>query len=88
MGVTAEEAAAAHGLVTTSACVISHFSCVRLFVTPWTIAHQVPLSTGFFKQEYWSGLPCPETSSGKHPAPTPGAHQGLLIQMLISVVHP
>ena len=39
-------------------CVISSFSCVRLFATPWTIARQVPLSMGFSKQEYWSELPC------------------------------
>ena len=32
---------------------------VRLFVTPWTIAHQAPLSMGFSRQEYWSGLPFP-----------------------------
>ena len=38
---------------------LSHFSCVRLFVTLWTVAHQVPLSTGFSRQEYWSGFPCP-----------------------------
>ena len=31
------------------------FSCVQLFVTPWTIVHQAPLSMGFSKQEYWSG---------------------------------
>ena len=49
--------------------------------TPWTIAHQAPLSMGFSRQEYWSGLSCPETSTGKHPAPTPVAHQGLLVQM-------
>ena len=36
---------------------LSHFSHVRLFVTVWTVAHQVPLSIGFSKQEYWSGLP-------------------------------
>ena len=30
--------------------------CLQIFVTPWTVAHQVPLSVGFFKQEYWSGL--------------------------------
>ena len=34
-------------------------SCVRLFVTPWTIAHQAPLSMGFPRQECWSGLPFP-----------------------------
>ena len=32
-------------------------SCVRFFATPWTIAHQTPLSMGFSRQEYWSGLP-------------------------------
>ena len=35
------------------------FSCVRLFVTLWTVARQAPLSMGFSKQEYCSGLPCP-----------------------------
>ena len=29
------------------------------FVTPWTVARQAPLSMGFSRQEYWSGLPCP-----------------------------
>ena len=38
------------------ACVLSH---VQLFVTPCTVAHQAPLSMGFFRQEYWNGLPCP-----------------------------
>ena len=38
---------------------LSHFSCVHLFVSPWTVAHQAPLSMGFSMQEYWSGLPCP-----------------------------
>ena len=37
-------------------CLISH---VRLFATTWTIALQAPLSLGFSKLEYWSGLPCP-----------------------------
>ena len=32
---------------------------VRLFATPWTAAHQDPLSMGFSRQEYWSGLPLP-----------------------------
>ena len=31
-------------------------SCVRLFVTPWTVAHQAPLSVGFPRQEHWSGM--------------------------------
>ena len=38
---------------------LGHFSRVRLFATPWTVAHQAPLSMRFSRQEYWSGLPCP-----------------------------
>ena len=34
-------------------------SRVRLSETPWTVAHQASLSMGFFRQEYWSGLPFP-----------------------------
>ena len=30
-----------------------------VFATPWIVAHQAPLSMGFSRQEYWSGLPCP-----------------------------
>ena len=37
---------------------ISRFSLVWLFVTLWTVACQAPLSMGFSRQEYWSGLPC------------------------------
>ena len=40
-------------------CMLSHFSHVPLFVTLWTLACQAPLSMGFSRQEYWSGLPCP-----------------------------
>ena len=36
---------------------VKSLSHVRLFVTPWTVAYQVPLSMGFSRQEYWSGLP-------------------------------
>ena len=42
-------------------------SCVRLFETPWTIAHQAPPSMGFSRQEHWSGLPFP--SPGDLPNP-------------------
>ena len=38
-------------------CVLSCFSCVQLFATPWTVACQAPLSMGFSRQNYWSGLP-------------------------------
>ena len=40
-------------------CMLSHFSHLRLFATLRTVAHQAPLSMGFSRQEYWSGLPCP-----------------------------
>ena len=38
-------------------CVLNHFSCVCLCVNLWTVAHQAPLSMGYARQEYWSGLP-------------------------------
>ena len=40
-------------------CVLSHFSRVWLFATLWAVACQSPLSMGFSRQEYWSGLLCP-----------------------------
>ena len=46
---------------------LSHFSRVRLTVTPLTVARQAPLSMGFPRQEYWSGLPFP--SPGGLPDP-------------------
>ena len=39
--------------------VLGLFSSVRLFATPWTVVCQAPLSIGFSRQEYWSGLPIP-----------------------------
>ena len=42
-------------------------SRVQLFETPWTVAPQAPLSMGFSRQEYWSGLPFP--SPGDLPDP-------------------
>ena len=57
-------------------------SCVRLFVTPWAVAHQAPPSMGFSRQEYWSGLPFP--SPGDLPDPgieprSPALHADALI---------
>ena len=40
-------------------CVLSCFSCVRLFVTLWTIARQAPLSVGVLREENWNGFPSP-----------------------------
>ena len=41
---------------------VKSFSCVWLFSTPWTAAHQAPPSMGFSRQEYWSGVPLPSPS--------------------------
>ena len=41
---------------------LSCFSHVQLFATPQTAAHQAPLSMGFPRQEYWTGLPFPSPS--------------------------
>ena len=40
-------------------CVLCHFSLCLTLYTPWTVAHQAPLSMGFSRQENWSGLPHP-----------------------------
>ena len=53
---------------------LSRFSRVRLFATPWTVAlaHQAPLCMGFSRQEYGVALPCPPAgdplNSGIEPA--------------------
>ena len=45
---------------------------VRLLVTPWTVAYQAPLSMGFSRQEYWSGVPFPSPGD----LPIPGIEPG------------
>ena len=64
-------------------CVLSCFSCVWLFVTPWAVAHQAPLSLGFSRQEYWRGLPRTPLSAGgifsiqgSKPASLPSSYTG------------
>ena len=61
-------------------------SCVRLFVTPWTVARQASLSIGFSRQEYWSGVPF--LSPGD--LPDPRSNPGLLYyrQILYHLSHP
>ena len=44
-----------------------------LFGTPWTLAHQAPLSMGFTRQEYWSGLPFPSPGDLPDPGMEPGS---------------
>ena len=43
---------------------VKSLSCVQLFATPWIAAYQAPLSMGFSRQEYWSGMPLPSPGSG------------------------
>ena len=48
-------------------------SRVRLCVTPWTIAYRAPLSMGFSRQEYWSGVPLPSPGDPPDPGIEPGS---------------
>ena len=48
-------------------------SRVRLFAIPWTVAHQAPVSMGFSRQEYWSGLPFPSPGVLPNPGIEPGS---------------
>ena len=64
-----------------TARVLSRFSRVRLFATPWTVACQSPLSMGFFRQEYWSGLPCPPPGDLPDPGIQPGSSQSPALQV-------
>ena len=59
--------------------VVSSLSHVRLFATPWAVVHQAPLSMGFSRQEYWSGLPFPPPGV----LPTQGSSLRLLPGRLI-----
>ena len=52
---------------------VKSLSRVQLFVTPWTVAHQVPLTMGFPRQEYWSGLPFPSPGNFPDPGIEPGS---------------
>ena len=49
------------------------FRCVWLFETPWTVARQAPLSMGFSRQEYWSGLPFPSPRNLPDPGHKPAS---------------
>ena len=51
------------------ACMLSHCSHVQLCMTLWTVAHQAPLSMGFSRRVYWSGLPCPSPGFTHYPVP-------------------
>jgi len=50
----------------THVCMLTDFSYIWLFATPWTVACQAALSVGFSRQEYWSELPCHHSTSNLH----------------------
>ena len=52
---------------------VKSLSFVRLFVTPWTVAYHAPLSMGFSRQEYWSGVPFPSPDDIPNPGMEPGS---------------
>ena len=56
------------------------FSPVWLLATQWTVAHQAPLSVGFSRQEYWSGLPCPSPGN----LPNPGIKSASLMSCALA----
>ena len=56
-------------------CLVSH---VWLFLTPWTVAGQAPLSVGFPRQEYWSGWPFPSPGDLPDPGTEPAVGRRIL----------
>ena len=65
---TFDEKEVKSGALESCACILRR---VRLFVTLWTVTHQAPLSVGFSRQEYWSGLPCPPPGDLPNPGIEP-----------------
>ena len=59
--------------MTTYSNVVWTLSHAQLFETPWTVACQAPLSKGFSRQEYWSGLPFPSPGDLPNPGTEPGS---------------
>ena len=65
-------------------------SCVRLFATLWTVAHQAPLSMGFSRQEYWSGFPFPSPGDLSDQGIEPASPESLALQadaLLLCIYH-
>ena len=60
------------------------FSHAQLFATLWTVAYQAPLSMEFFRQEYWSGLPCPPAGDCLDPGIQPTSPWSLHCRWILS----
>ena len=65
------------------ACMLSHFSQIQLCGILWTIALQVPLSMGFSRQEYWSGLACPPPGGLPDPGTKPESPASPALQVIL-----
>ena len=59
---------------------LSRFSHVQLFATPWTVAHQAPLFMEFSRQEPWSGLPSPSPEDLPDPGIEPASPAASALQ--------
>ena len=59
---------------------LSRFSHVWVFATPWTVACQTPLSFGFSEKEYWSGFPCLPPGG----LPNPGIERASLMSLALA----
>ena len=66
--------------ILSSVCALS-LSPVRLFATPWTVAHQAPVFRGFPRREYWSGLPFLSTGELPDPGKEPRSLESLELQV-------
>ena len=66
-------------LILSMLLLLSLFSYVQLCVTPWTVAHQAPLSPGFSRHEHWSGLPCPPPGDLPNPGIEPASLRSLAL---------
>ena len=70
-----------HLLACERVCVcVQSLSCVRLLVTPWTVAPQAPLSMGSPRQEYWNRLPFPVAGD----LPDPGIKPSSLAPLVLA----
>ena len=61
------------GMADSNVCLLSRCSHIQLFSSLWAAARQAPLSVGFPRQEYWSGLPCPPPGDLPDPAIEPAS---------------
>ena len=69
-------------------CMPNHFSHVQICATLWTVAHQAPLSMGFSRQGYWSGLLFPPPEDLPHPGIKPMFHTSCTGRQVLYHQHP